>query len=177
MSINHITLMGTIDRGPEFRMTPNGIPTASFSIAVVRPPRQEGGHEVTDYVRVTTWRALAERVRDTVAKDDLVTIEGRLTTRSYETQDGQKRKTIEVEASAVDPVRVGVKSAPSARSASEGPSDEEWGVPSTGASVYEDDFRDLEQAAPPPAPVAKRASVKPATPAMPPPDLDEDIPF
>jgi single-strand DNA-binding protein len=174
MSINHITLMGTIARGPEFRMTPNGIPTASFSVAVVRPPRQEGGHEVTDYVRVVTWRALAERVRDMVVKDDLVTIEGRLTTRSYETQDGQRRKTIEVEASAVDAVRMGAKSAPTGRSASEGPTDEEWGAPP------DDDFRDLEEAAPPPAarPAAARpAAPRPPAPVSPPPDLDDEIPF
>src|SRR3954469_23673606 len=99
MSINHITLMGMIARGPEFRMTPSGVASASFSVACVRPPRQEGGPEVTDYVRVITWRNLAERVRDSVSKDDLVTIEGRLTTRSYETNDGQRRKTIEIEAS------------------------------------------------------------------------------
>ena len=172
MSINHITLMGTIARGPEFRMTPSGIASASFSVAVVRPPRQDGGPEITDYVRVITWRTLAERVRDSVSKDDLVTIEGRLTTRSYETNDGQKRKTIEVEASQVEPVRGGGgQTAAPAKSASanEGPSDEEWGAPPS-----DDDFRDLE-AAPAPAP-AKRVTAK-AAPVAPPPDLDDEIPF
>jgi single-strand DNA-binding protein len=169
MSINHITLMGTIVRGPEFRMTPSGVPSASFSVAVTRPPRQEGGPEITDYIRVITWRQLAERVRDAVAKDDLVTIEGRLSTRSYETNDGQRRKTIEVEASQVEPVGGAArKAAPARAGASEGPSDEEWGAPP------DDDFRDLE-AAPPPAP-AKRATAK-AAPSAPPPDLDDEIPF
>jgi len=168
MSINHITLMGTIVRGPEFRMTPSGVASASFSIAVTRPPRQDGGPEVQDYVRVITWRQLAERVRDSVAKDDLVTVEGRLTTRSYETNDGQRRKTVEVEASQVEAVRgAGASKAP-ARSASEGRSDEEWGAPP------DDDFRDLE-AAPPPAP-ARRAPARQA-PSAPPPDLDDEIPF
>lgn len=170
MSINHITLMGTVFKGPEFRMTPSGVASASMTLAVVRPPRQEGGHEVTDYVRVITWRQLAERVRDSVNKDDLVTVEGRLTTRSYETQDGQRRKTIEVEASGVESVRGGGKPASSGRSsgADDMPSDDMWGAPP------EDDFRDLEAA--PPAPARRAPSAK-AAPAAPPPDLDDEIPF
>ena len=100
-----------------------------------------------------------------------MTIEGRLTTRSYETQDGQRRKTVEVEASAVDAVRIGAKSASGGQSASEGPTDEEWGAPP------DDDFRDLEVAAPSPAPVANRASARPPAPVTPPADLDDEIPF
>lgn len=158
MGINHIALMGTIIRGPEFRMTPNGVPTANFSVAVTRPPRQDGGAEVTDYVRVVIWRALAEKVNETVKKGDLVVVEGRLSTRSYE-KDGQRRKTIEVEANAVDPVKV-----PSGRAAQEAP------------EAYEgDEFEDFETAAP--APAAPRRAPAPAKSAPPPADLDDEIPF
>ena len=171
MSINHITLMGAIVRGPEFRMTPNGVPTATFTVACTRPARQEGGNEATDYVRVVVWRNLAERLREGVNKGDLVVIEGQLRTRSYETNDGQRRKTIEVEASAVDAVRGGAKPSGGRGQAASGPSDEEWGPPPP-----DDDFGDL--AAPPPAaaPAPRRASAK-AAPAAPPQDLDDEIPF
>lgn len=107
MGINHITLVGQLVRSPEMRMTPNGIPTTQFSVAVTRPPRQEGQtHEVTDYVRVVTWRKLAETVNETVKKGDTVSVEGRLLTRTFE-QNGQRRKVVEVEAQSVEPIRVG----------------------------------------------------------------------
>jgi single-strand DNA-binding protein len=157
MSMNHITLMGTIVRGPEHRMTPSGVPMATISIAVTRPPRQEGGPEITDYVRITAWRNLADKVQESVAKGDLVVVEGRLTTRSYETQDGQRRKTVEVEASAVE--KVGIGKAAAGKAASEEPS-------------FEDDFSDFE--APAPAAPARKAASKPAAP---PADLDDEIPF
>lgn len=167
MGINHITLMGNVVRGPEFRMTPNGVPTATLSLAVVRPPRQDGGPEITDYVRCVIWRALAEKVNETVSKGDLVVVEGRLTTRSYETQDGQRRKTIEVEASAVDPVRGGGAAKGAGTGARESSPADDYGPP-------DDDFSDFEAPAPAPAPRPRPTATKPAAP---PPDLDDEIPF
>lgn len=105
MGINHVTLVGSLVRNPEMRYTPNGIPTTQFSIAVTRPPRQEGqSHDVTDYIKVVTWRKLAETVNETIKKGDFVSVEGRLLTRSYE-KDGQRRKTVEVEAQSVEAIR------------------------------------------------------------------------
>lgn len=169
MGINHITLMGVIDRGPEFRMTQSGIPNASFTVAVTRPARQEGAPDITDYVRVVAWRNLAERVRDGVQKDELVVVEGRLTTRSFETNDGQRRKVVEVEASAVTPVKGAGGAAPARPRTGEEPE----------GPVYDDDFGDLEEAAPPrsaaPAP-ARHAAPPPKAPA-PAADFDDEIPF
>lgn len=169
MGINHINLMGVIDRGPEFRMTQSGIPNASFTIAVTRPARQEGAPDITDYVRVVAWRNVAERVRDAVQKDEMVVVEGRLTTRSYETQDGQRRKVVEVEASAVTPVKGaggGNPARPSGSAEPEGP-------------IYDDDFGDLEEAAPP-RPAAKAPAMRQAPPPKAPApaeDFDDEIPF
>src|SRR4051812_13716600 len=120
MAVNHINLLGAVVRGPEYRMTPNGVPTTTFSVAVTRPPRTEGGPEITDYIKVVAWRTLAERVSETVKKGDLVTIEGSLRARKYETQDGQKRSTIEVEAYGVFVVPAGA-----ARQVDEPPDEEE----------------------------------------------------
>lgn len=159
MSMNHITLMGTIVRGPEFRMTPSGVPSCNLSVAVTRPARTEGGPEVTDYVRVIAWRTLAEKINESLQKGDLVVIEGRLTSRSYETQDGQRRKTVEVDASAIEAVRGGGKPAS--------------GKQTADMPDFEDDFSDFE-APPAPAPARKAAPSKPAAPAA---DLDDEIPF
>lgn len=110
MGINHVTLVGTLVRNPEMRYTPNGIPTTQFSIAVTRPPRQEAqSHDVIDYVKIVTWRKLAETVNETIKKGDFVSVEGRLLTRSYE-KDGQRRKTVEVEAQGVEAIRTAAAS-------------------------------------------------------------------
>ena len=158
MGINHITLMGNVARGPEYRMTPNGVPTCSFSVAVTRPPRQEGGAEITDYIRVVTWRNLAEKVNESIQKGDLITLEGRLQTRSYETQDGQRRKSIEIEASNVETVRTGATPA---------------GGPQYEAS--DEEFGDFE--APAPAPRSTAPARRPAPAPAPAADLDDEIPF
>lgn len=116
MGINHITLVGSMVRNPEMRMTQNGIPTTQFTLAVTRPPRQEGQqHEVTDYIKVVTWRKLAETANEQLKKGDLVSVEGRLLTRTYE-QDGQRKKVVEVEAQSVEAIRAG-----GARPEAEGP--------------------------------------------------------
>lgn len=158
MSMNHIVLMGTVIRGPEYRMTPNGVPTANLTVAVPRPPRGESQAEISDYIRVVTWRNLAEKINEAVQKGDTVAVEGRLTTRSWETQDGQRRKTVEVEASTVETVKTGA------------------GARQAAASDYPDeepDFGDFESA-PAPAPAARKPAARPAAP---PADLDDEIPF
>lgn len=173
MGINHITLMGTVVRGPEFRMTQSGHPTLSFTVQVPRQPRQDGSPSGSDFVRVIAWRNLAERLKDSLHKDALVVVEGRLTTRSYDTPDGQRRKVIEVEANSASPVGA-VASAP-ASAPYDGPE----------APVY-DDFSDLEAAPPPPAATksfgqrpAAGPAPRPQAPAQaaPPPDDYDEIPF
>jgi single-strand DNA-binding protein len=171
MGINHITLMGVVSRGPEFRMTQSGIPTASFTVAVTRPARQDGAPDITDYVRVVAWRQLAEKVQETLVNNEMVVVEGRLTTRSYETNDGQRRKVVEVEASAVTPLKGAGGGAPARPTTGEEPE----------GPIYDDDFGDLEEAAPPPsaarpAPAVKRAAPPPKAPA-PAADFDDEIPF
>jgi len=107
MGINHISLVGNVVRAPELRMTPQGIPVVQFQIAVSRPPRAEGQtNEVQDFIRVVAWRKLAETVNSALAKGDVVSVEGRLLTRSYE-KNGQRRKDVEVEANSVETIKTG----------------------------------------------------------------------
>jgi single-strand DNA-binding protein len=112
MGINHITLVGEVVRKPELRFTPNGIPTANFQISVKRPPRQEGQtYDVSDTFKVVTWRKLAETIGETLSKGDLVSVEGRIHTRSIETPEGQRKKLVEVDALSVEAIRTGTPSA------------------------------------------------------------------
>jgi single-strand DNA-binding protein len=106
-SLNRVMLIGRLTRDPEMRYTPSGQPVTSFSIATNRYASGPDGdrREFTDYHNVVAWnigkRNLAEQVAQYVHKGSLVYVEGRLQTRSWEGQDGQKRKTTEVVANDV----------------------------------------------------------------------------
>jgi single-strand DNA-binding protein len=100
-------LIGRLTRDPEMRYTPSGQPVTSFSIATNRYANGPDGErrEFTDYHNVVAWnigkRNLAELVANYLKKGSLVYVEGRLQTRTWEGQDGQKRRATEVVANDV----------------------------------------------------------------------------
>jgi single-strand DNA-binding protein len=106
-TLNKVLLIGRLTRDPEMRYTPSGQPVTSFSIATNRYSGGTDGErrEFTDYHNIVAWnigkRQLAELVAQYTRKGSLVYVEGRLQTRSWEGQDGQKRRTTEVVASDV----------------------------------------------------------------------------
>ena len=99
--LNRIILIGRLTRDPELRYVPSGHHVASFTLAVDRPFANQQGERQTDFIDIVAWRRLAEQVTQHLNKGRLVAVEGRLQIRSYETQDGQKRKAAEVVADAV----------------------------------------------------------------------------
>lgn len=94
--LNRIVLIGRLTRDPELRYTPSGVAVASFSLAVDRPFANQQGERETDFIDIVVWRKLAETVSGHLQKGRLVAVQGRLQIRSYETQDGQRRKAAEV---------------------------------------------------------------------------------
>ena len=106
-SLNKVMLMGRLTKDPEMRYTPSGQPVTSFSIATNRYSSGADGErkEFTDYHNIVAWnigkRNLAQQVADFLRKGSLVYVEGRLQTRSWEGQDGQKRRATEVVANDV----------------------------------------------------------------------------
>jgi len=122
-SLNKVMLMGRLTKDPEMRYTPSGQPVTSFSIATNRYSSGADGErkEFTDYHNIVAWnigkRNLAQQVADYLRKGSLVYVEGRLQTRSWEGQDGQKRRATEVVANDVqflEPRGAGVGAAVSA---------------------------------------------------------------
>ncbi len=99
--LNRIILIGRLTRDPELRYVPSGHPVASFTLAVDRPFANQQGERDTDFIDIVAWRKLAEQVSQHLSKGRLVAVEGRLQIRSYETQDGQKRRVAEVVADGV----------------------------------------------------------------------------
>jgi single-strand DNA-binding protein len=102
MSLNKVMLIGRLTRDPEMRYTPSGQPVTQFSIATNRYASGPEGdrREFTDYHNCVAWnlgrRNLAELAGQYLKKGSLVYVEGRLQTRSWEGQDGQKRRATEV---------------------------------------------------------------------------------
>ena len=96
MMYNKAFLIGRLVRDPEMRMTTSGIAVTRFTVAVDRTfKRNEEGQNTADFLRVVTWRRLAEICGQYLKKGKLVAIEGRLQIDSYE-KDGQKRDSAEV---------------------------------------------------------------------------------
>jgi single-strand DNA-binding protein len=96
MSLNKTILVGRVTRDPELRYTTQGnTAVANFSVAVDRP-RGQGKERETDFIDVVAWKQTAEFVTQYAKKGRLVAVDGRLQVRSYEAQDGSKRKAYEV---------------------------------------------------------------------------------
>jgi single-strand DNA-binding protein len=96
-SFNQVVLMGNLTRDPELRQTPNGQNVCSFSLALNRSYKGADGNwqEATDYIDVVAWGPLGERVAQYLSKGRPCLVNGRLQSRSWES-DGQKRSKVEV---------------------------------------------------------------------------------
>jgi single-strand DNA-binding protein len=102
---NTVTLIGNLTDDPELRFTPNGAAVANFRLAVT--PRVKDGegwrNGETSFFRVNCWRQLAENVTESLGKGARAVVIGRLRMRSWETDAGEKRTVVEVEADEVAP--------------------------------------------------------------------------
>lgn len=97
---NRAELIGRLGRDPELRYTAEGVAVATFRVATDRPARP-GAEPETDWHQIVAWRRLGEFVGQYLTKGRLVFVAGRLTYRSWEGKDGQRRRTAEVVASEI----------------------------------------------------------------------------
>lgn len=94
--LNKIVCMGRLTHDPELRRTGSGIAVASFSLAVERDFKTEGGEKETDFIDVVAWRHTAEFVSKYFAKGRMAVVSGRLQIRPWTDKDGNKRTSAEV---------------------------------------------------------------------------------
>ena len=97
-SLNRAQLIGNLTRDPELRYTPSGTAVCSFSIATNRNWTTDTGEkkEEVEFHRIVAWNKLAELCSQFLTKGRKVFVEGRLTTRSWDAQDGTKKQTTEI---------------------------------------------------------------------------------
>ena len=102
-----ITIVGNLTGDPELRFTPSGAAVANFTVAST--PRQfdrqtnEWKDGDTLFMRCSIWREAAENVAESLHRGTRVVVSGRLVSRSWETNDGEKRTVMEMQADEVGP--------------------------------------------------------------------------
>lgn len=95
--LNKVMLTGRLGKDVELRVTPSGTSVATFSVASGRNVRDgDSWKDETEWFRVVAWRELADRNADRLKKGTHVFIEGRLQTREWQDNTGQKRYSTEV---------------------------------------------------------------------------------
>jgi len=97
-SLNRAQLIGNVTRDPEVRQTPNGQSVASFSVATNSSWTDKMGQkqEKAEFHNVVAWGKLAEICQQYVKKGRKIYIEGRMQTRDWTGEDGQKRSRMEI---------------------------------------------------------------------------------
>lgn len=157
-SLNKVMLIGNVTRDPELKYTPKGSAVADLGLAINRTYTNQSNEKVEEvtYVDVELWGRLAEIAGEYAKKGRPVYIEGRLRIDSWEDKtSGQKRSRLKVVGENLQLL-----------------GSREGGGRSSGGGG--DDYGD-ESA--PPRPAAPRPASRPAAPARPPIEEDDDIPF
>ncbi len=102
-SVNKVMLMGNLTRDPELRHTSSGQSVCNFSMAMNRYFKDKEGEkkEETTFMRITVWGAQGENCAKYLSKGRSAFVEGRLDSRTWEDDDGNKRSTVDVVAESV----------------------------------------------------------------------------
>ena len=94
--MNTVQLVGRLTRDVELRFTSSGTAVGSFTIAVNRNFTNQQGEREADFISCVIWRKAAENLANFTRKGSLIAIDGRLQTRSYDNQQGQRVYVTEV---------------------------------------------------------------------------------
>src|SRR6478735_6007069 len=150
-----ITVIGNLTNDPELRFTPSGSAVANFTIASTPRTFDRASNEWKDgealFLRASVWREFGEHVASSLTKGSRVIAQGRLKQRSYETKEGEKRTSMELEIDEIGPsLRYATAQVTRAQTGQRGPGgfgggapavDEPWAAsapadPSAGADVW-----------------------------------------
>ena len=94
--INNVVVVGRLTKAVDLRYTSNGTAYASFTLATERPFKNQNGERETDFINCVMWRKPAENLANYTKKGSLIGVEGRIQTRNYENEQGQRVYVTEV---------------------------------------------------------------------------------
>ena len=94
--INNVTLVGRLTKDVELKYTPSNVANVSFTLAVNRTFKNANGEREADFINCVIWRQAAENFANWAKKGALIGITGRIQTRNYENQQGQRVYVTEV---------------------------------------------------------------------------------
>lgn len=94
--INNVVLVGRLTKDPDLRYTASGTGVATFTLAVNRNFNNQDGNREADFINCVIWRKSAETLANYARKGTLIGVTGRIQTRNYENQQGQRVYVTEV---------------------------------------------------------------------------------
>ncbi|MEC2191677.1 MULTISPECIES: single-stranded DNA-binding protein [Bacillus subtilis group] len=94
--LNRVVLVGRLTKDPELRYTPGGKAVATFTLAINRTYTNQQGQREADFIQCVAWKRTAENVANYLKKGSLAGVDGRLQTRNYENQQGQRVYVTEI---------------------------------------------------------------------------------
>ncbi|MDW8759453.1 single-stranded DNA-binding protein [Streptococcus suis] len=94
--INNVVLIGRLTRDAELRYTPNNVAVGAFTLAVNRNFKNAAGDREADFINCVIWNKQAENLANWTKKGHLIAITGRIQTRNYDNQQGQRVYVTEV---------------------------------------------------------------------------------
>nr|DAS71697.1 MAG TPA: Single strand binding protein [Caudoviricetes sp.] len=94
--LNNVSLVGRLTKDVDLRYTPSNVAVATFTLAVNRTFKNENGDREADFINCVMWRQQAEKLANWAKKGALIGVTGRIQTRSYDNQQGQRVYVTEV---------------------------------------------------------------------------------
>ena len=182
--VNKVIIVGNLGQDPEVRYMPNGEAVANITLATSESWKDQQGQlqERTEWHRCVAYRKLAEIIGEYLKKGAKIYIEGKLRTREWVDQQGQKRYTTEIianEMQMLDGRGTGAPQGGNMGAPAQQPQQGNWGRPSAPAATPQGGANPgyaPQQTAPQggyaPAPAAQQPTYN-----EPPMDFDDDIPF
>ena len=94
--INRVILVGRITKDPELRTTQSDLPVCSFTIAVNRQFKSKDGENEADFIQCVVWRKQAENLVKYIKKGNMIGVDGRVQTRTYDNSEGARQYVTEI---------------------------------------------------------------------------------
>jgi len=104
MALNKVLLIGNVGKDPDVRHLEGGASVASFTLATTERYRERGSgetKEITEWHNIVAWRQLADLAENFIRKGSQIYVEGRIRSRSWDDQNGQKRYITEILADSI----------------------------------------------------------------------------